>query len=172
MKPRLGIDEDKSEGLVSKMVSRITRKKSTRGIKVKGLEDMLVRFANCCHPLPGENVIGFITRGRGVTIHKHNCRHILDADPERVVEVLWEPSDQDVYLAGLKVTSVDKKGILADISSIISQKDANIIQAEVKTTVDKKGVSNFTIEVESYKQLEDIIGAVKKVENVLIVERI
>lgn len=172
LKPRLGVEEEKPAGLVSKMVSRLTRKKNTRGIKVKGLDDMLVRFANCCHPLPGEHVIGFITRGRGVTIHKHNCRHILDADPERVVEVLWEPSDEDLYLARLKVTSVDKKGILADISSIMAQKDANIIQAEVKTTMDKKGVSFFTIEVEDYQQLENIMGAIKKVKEVLIVERI
>jgi guanosine-3',5'-bis(diphosphate) 3'-pyrophosphohydrolase len=172
LKPKLGIEEKKPTGLVSKMVSRITRKKSTRGIRVKGLDDMLVRFANCCHPLPGEHVIGFITRGRGVTIHKYNCRHILDADPHRVVDVLWEPSDDDVYIARLKVVSIDKKGILADTSSIIAQKDANIIQAEVKTTMDKKGVSFFTIEVEDYKQLEDIIGAIKKIKNVLMVERL
>ncbi|MDB9822620.1 bifunctional (p)ppGpp synthetase/guanosine-3',5'-bis(diphosphate) 3'-pyrophosphohydrolase [Deltaproteobacteria bacterium] len=172
LKPKLGLEEDKPAGIVSKMVSRLTRKKSTRGIKVKGLEDLLVRFANCCHPLPGEDVIGFITRGRGVTIHKHNCRHILDADAERLVEILWEPTNDDVYLARLRITSIDKKGILADISSIMSQKDANIIQAEVTTTMDKKGVSFFTIEVENYKQLEDIMGAIKKVKEVLIVERI
>ncbi|MDY7039194.1 MAG: ACT domain-containing protein, partial [Thermodesulfobacteriota bacterium] len=153
-------------------VSRIRRKKSTQGIKVKGIDDMLVRFANCCHPLPGEHVIGFITRGRGVTIHKYNCRHIVNTDPERKVEVLWEPSDQDVYLARLKVVSIDKKGILAEVSSIMAQKDANIIQAEIKTTMDKKGISYFTIEVENYDQLKDIIMAIKKVENVFIVERI
>jgi GTP pyrophosphokinase len=171
LKPKLGIEKDRPTGLVGKVVSRIKRKKSTRGIKVKGLEDMLVRFANCCHPLPGEHVIGFITRGRGVTIHKYNCRHILDADPERVVEVLWEPTDQDVYLAGLRVTSLDKKGILANISTIMANKNANIIQAEIKTTMDRKGVSQFTIEVEDYEQLKDIMGAIKKVKNVLIVER-
>jgi guanosine-3',5'-bis(diphosphate) 3'-pyrophosphohydrolase len=172
LKPRLGIEDDKPTGLVSKMVSRITRKKSTRGIKVKGLDDMLVRFANCCHPLPGEYVIGFITRGRGVTIHKFDCRHIIDADPQRIVEVQWEPSEQEVYIAKLKVVSIDKKGILADTSAIIAKKDANIIQADVKTTTDKKGVSFFTVEVENYKQLEEIIGAIKKVKNVLMVERL
>lgn len=172
LKPKLGIVEGKPSGIVSKMVSRIKRKKSTHGIKVKGLDDMLVRFANCCHPLPGEHVIGFITRGRGVTIHKYNCRHAVDADPERLVEVLWEPSEQEVYLARLKVTSIDKKGILADTSSIMAQKDANIIQAEINTTMDKKGVSLFTIEVGNYEQLEDIMAAIKKIKNVLIVERV
>jgi len=172
LKPKLGIEEGKPAGLVSKVVSRIKRKKSTRGIKVKGLNDILVRFANCCHPLPGEHVVGFITRGRGVTIHQYNCRHILEADPERLVEVMWEPSEQDVYLARLKVTAVDKKGILANISSIMAQKDANIIQAEVKTTMDKKGISLFTIEVENFEQLQDIMGAIKRVRNVLFVERL
>ena len=172
LKPKLGIEEARPAGIVSKMVSRIKRKKSARGIKVKGLDDMLVRFAKCCHPLPGEHVIGFITRGRGVTIHHRRCRHIQDVDRERLVDVLWEPSNEDVYLANLRVTSVDKKGILADISSIMAQKDANIIQAEVKTTVDKKGIALFTIEVEDYGQLQEIIGAVKKVKNVLLVERI
>jgi guanosine-3',5'-bis(diphosphate) 3'-pyrophosphohydrolase len=92
-------------------------------------------------------------------------------DSERVVEISWEPSDEDVYLARLKVTSIDKKGILADISSIMAQRDANIIQAEIKTTMDKKGISFFTIEVENYKQLQTIMGAIKKVKNVLMVER-
>jgi len=171
LKPKLGLEED-HPSLVSKMVSRIKRKKSTHGIRVKGVEDMLVRFANCCHPLPGEHVAGFITRGRGVTIHKYNCRHILDAEPDRLVEVVWEPSDHDVYLARLRVVAHDKKGILADISAIMAQKDANILQAEIQTTMDKKGISHFTIEVENYKQLQEIMGAIKKVKDVLMVERI
>ncbi len=172
LKPRLGIDRDPSDSIVSKVVSRITRKKSTRGIKVTGIDDMLVRFANCCHPLPGEHVLGFITRGRGVTIHKYNCSHILDSDPERLVEVQWDPSNNDVYLARLKVTSEDRKGILADLSSVMSKKEANIIQAEVKTTMDRKGVAYFTLEVEDYRQLEEIMAALKKVKEVLIVERV
>ena len=171
LKPRLGAGELEPASIVSKMVSRIKGKKSTRGIKVKGVDDMLVRFANCCNPLPGEHVIGFITRGRGVSIHKDHCRHIIDAEHERLVEVLWEPSAQTVYLAKLKVTALDKKGILANISSIMAQKEANIIQAEINTTADKKGISLFTLEVENHKQLQEIMGAIKKVKDVLIVER-
>ncbi len=172
LKPKLGIQEEKPSGLVGKMVHRLKRRKSGHGIKVKGVSDMLIRFANCCHPIPGEAVIGFITRGRGITIHNKQCRHILKADPERLVEVSWEPSEEDVYLATLRVTSVERKGVLADISAIITQKDANIIQAEVKTTADKKGIAFFTIEVENYKQLYNIMATVKKVKNVLTVERL
>jgi GTP pyrophosphokinase len=138
---------------------------------VTGLEDILVRFANCCHPLPGEQVIGYITHGRGVTIHKQDCRHIADSDSDRLVEITWDPPKEDVYLSRLKVTTEDKKGILADISAVIAQKNANIVQADVRTTTDKKGICLFSMEVEGYKQLQDIIGALKKLKNVLFVER-
>ena len=172
LKPKLGVKEKKPPGLVTKMVGRIKRRKSDHGIKVKGVSDMLIHFANCCHPIPGEPVIGFITRGRGITIHNKNCVHILKAEKERLVEVSWEPSEEDTYLATLRVTSEERKGVLADVSAIMTQKDANIIQADVKTTTDNKGIALFTIDVENYKHLKDIIRAIKKVKNVLIVERI
>ena len=153
------------------MVSRF-KKRQTHGIKIRGVDNVLIRFANCCNPIPGENVIGYITRGRGVTIHKKGCRHILDAEKERLVDVLWEPSDEDLYQVKLKVTSKDKKGILAEISSIISKKNANILEADIKTTPDRKGISVFTLEVENYRQLQDIMSSIKRLKDILIVERI
>jgi GTP pyrophosphokinase len=172
LRARLGTQEkEERESLVSKMVSRIKRKKSPLGIKVKGLDDLLVRMANCCHPLPGEPVVGFLTRGRGVTIHTKDCKTMLDAERERVVDVVWEPTDHDVFVAQLKVVTTDQKGILADISTILTQKDANILQADIQTTDDRKGISHFTIEVANYKQLQQIVGAIKKIKNVLLVER-
>jgi GTP pyrophosphokinase len=172
LRARLGTEEEEErESLVSKMVSRIKRKKSTLGIKVKGLDEMLVRMANCCHPLPGEPVVGFLTRGRGVTIHTRDCRTLLGAERERVVDVVWEPTDHDVFVTRLKVVTTDQKGILADISTILTQKDANILQADIQTTDDRKGISHFTIEVENYTQLQEILGAIKKIKNVLLVER-
>ncbi len=172
LRSKLGLEAEKPAGLVSKMVSRIKRKKIPVGIKVKGLDDILVRFGQCCHPVPGERIIGFITRGRGVTVHRYSCPQMVGGDSERMVEVLWEPSDHDVYVAKIRVSSLDRKGILADITSIMAQKDANIIQAEVKTNADKKADSYFTIEVENLQQLQDIVGAIKRVRNVMIVERL
>ncbi|MBA7655908.1 GTP pyrophosphokinase [subsurface metagenome] len=172
LKPKLGIKDERPPGLVGKMVGRFKRRKGDHGIKVKGVKDMLIRFANCCHPLPGEPVIGFMTRGRGVTVHQRNCSHILNADPERLVEVSWQASKEDIYLAKIRVTSVERKGVLSDISAILTQKDANIIEAQVKTTVDRKGIALFTIEVEDYNQLQNIMGAIKRIKNVLIVERL
>ena len=170
--PPLEIKEDKSEGLVQKIVHRIKRKRGEAGIKVKGMSDMLVRFGKCCQPLPGEPVVGFITRGRGVTIHAKACRHIRDVDLDRLVEVEWERSEEVNYLARLKVTNISKPGMLANISAIIAQNEANIIDADIRTTVDKKGISTFTIEVSDYNQLRDIILKIKKIKEVLKVERI
>jgi guanosine-3',5'-bis(diphosphate) 3'-pyrophosphohydrolase len=170
--PPLDIKEDRAEGFVQKIVHRIKRKKAETGIKVKGMSDMLVRFGNCCQPLPGEPVIGFITRGRGVTIHARGCRYIKDVDPDRLVEVEWEPSKDVNYLARLKVTNTSKKGMLANISAIFAQSEANIVDADIQTTVDKKGISTFTFEVSDYGQLRDIISRIKKIKEVLKVERI
>lgn len=172
LKTKLGIKEDKAPGLVEKVVSRIRRKRGGTGIKVRGVSDMLVRFANCCHPIPGEKVVGFMTRGRGITIHQKNCRHILHADPDRVVEISWDTEQDDAHIARLRVTSMDQKGILADLSAVMTQKNANIVQADVKTTIDKKGVALFTLEVENFQQLQDIIAGLKRVKNVLKVERL
>ena len=172
LRPKLGGKEEIHQGLVSKVVSRLTRPKGDEGIKVDGVSDMLLHFANCCQPLPGEKVIGFITRGSGVAIHNENCRHAKEADPDRLVAVSWAPSEKSVYPAKLRVSTVEGKGILAELSTVFSQKDANIIQAEVKTTVDNKGIAVFTIEVEDYDQLQDIIRSIKKVRNVLMVERL
>lgn len=172
LKTKLGIKEEKAPGLVEKVVSRIRRKRGGTGIKVRGVSDMLVRFANCCHPIPGEKVVGFMTRGRGITIHQKNCRHILHADPDRVVEISWDTEQDDAHIARLRVTSMDQKGILADLSAVMTQKNANIVQADVKTTIDKKGVALFTLEVENFQQLQDIIAGLKRVKNVLKVERL
>jgi len=172
LKPKMGIREQKYPGLMSRMVHRIRRRKGEPGIKVKGMGDMLIRFAKCCHPLPGEPVVGFITRGRGLTIHHQNCSHIRKADPKRLVEVTWETSEEDIYRTKLKVISVERKGVLADVSAVITRKDANIVQADVKTTTDNKGVAVFTVEVKDFKQLQEIMMAIKKIKNVLVVERL
>ena len=110
LRPKLVDKEETHQGLVSKVVSRFTRPKADVGIKVDGVSDMLLHFANCCQPLPGENVVGFITRGSGVAIHNANCRHIKEADPDRLVAVTWAPSEKSTYPAKLRVSTVEGKG--------------------------------------------------------------
>jgi guanosine-3',5'-bis(diphosphate) 3'-pyrophosphohydrolase len=170
--PPLEIKDARGQGLVQKLVHRIKKRREAAGIRVKGMSDMLVRFGKCCHPLPGEPVIGFVTRGRGVTIHARGCRFIRDVDHDRLVEVEWERSQEVNYLARLKVTNISKKGMLAELSAIFAQNEANIVDADVQTTVDKKGISTFTLEISDYDQLRNIIAKIKKVKEVLKVERI
>jgi guanosine-3',5'-bis(diphosphate) 3'-pyrophosphohydrolase len=116
LRPRLVDKEEGAQGLVSKVVSRLTRPKTDVGIKVDGVSDMLLHFAKCCQPLPGEKVVGFITRGSGVAIHNENCRYVKEADPDRLVKVTWEPSEKNIYPAKLRVITLEGKGVLADIS--------------------------------------------------------
>jgi GTP diphosphokinase / guanosine-3',5'-bis(diphosphate) 3'-diphosphatase len=170
--PQPAIQEDESQGIIKKIAYKIKGKKEDAGIQVKGMSGILIRFGKCCHPLPGEPVIGFITRGRGVTVHAKNCHFLNDADPERLIEVEWKPSEGVNHLARLKVTNISKKGMLANISTILSQSEANIVNAELHTTVDKKGISTFTIEVTDYNQLKEIISKIKTIKEVLKVERI
>jgi GTP diphosphokinase / guanosine-3',5'-bis(diphosphate) 3'-diphosphatase len=172
LKPKLGIKDKKPPGLVTKMVHKITRHKGEKGIRVKGISDMLIRFANCCHPLPGEPVVGFITRGRGVTIHASKCPHILKTEKDRLVEVIWQTEKDETYQAVIKITTLDKRGTVADITGVLAQLDTNIIHAEIKTTIDQKGILFFTIQVTDYEQLKDIMGAMKRIRNVMMVERV
>jgi len=165
------IEEEKQEGLVQKIVHKIQRKREHKGIKIKGMRDMLIRFGKCCSPLPGEEIVGYITRGRGITIHQKDCSYIKGADPARLIDAEWESSEGITYIARLRITNISKKGMLADVSAIFSQNEANIIDADVHTTIDKKAISSFTIEVADYNQLKNIISRIKSIKEVLKVER-
>jgi GTP pyrophosphokinase len=172
IRPKIETKEEKGSGFVSKVVDLWRRRRDPAGIEVTGVSDMLVRYAQCCHPVPGDRVVGFITRGRGVSVHRENCPAIIDSVPERLVPVNWVPPRDEVFPVILRVTSVERKGVLADVSAVITQKDANIARAEIQTTMDRKGISFFTIEVKNTTQLQEITAAIKKVKDVLIVERL
>ncbi len=172
IKTHLGIKKKKRPGLVEKAVDRIKWRKKDRGIKIKGVSNVLIHFPKCCHPVPGDPVVGYITRGRGVTIHHPDCPHVLGTDPDRLIEVSWDPAETETYPARLKVVSSDSKGVLADISSRIAQKDINIIKASVKTTIDNKGIGIFTISVRDKKQIQDAIDSIRKLKNIITAERI
>ena len=167
--------EEKAQSLMDRMV-RAVRKKPRDGIKVRGVEDVLVRFAGCCSPLPGEDIVGFITQGRGVSVHIHNCKNMIGVDPQRSIAVEWD-SDQieaDVltYPVHIQVVSEDQKGVLADLSGSISGTNANITAAKVEITPDKKAVSDFTIHVADKAHLLQIIQHLKKIKSVHKVTRL
>lgn len=150
------------------------RKGSPTGILVNDIENVLINFARCCHPLPGEQVVGFITRGRGVTVHRASCPRALDIDPQRKIDVHWASATEGgkgQHAAYLKVTVQDRQGVLADVTGAISACGANIQRAQVRVTPDLMGVFEFEMTLQSLTQLQAVIRKVESVQNVLKVER-
>ncbi len=142
-----------------------------RGVRVKGIEDVLVRFARCCHPLPGEDIAGFITRGRGVTVHVASCPTGLDNDPERRVEVSWSEDAQMPRAVKIEVGCADEPGLLAAISSAISEAGVNIARAHIRT-FDDKAVNTFEIMIASSDQLRQVLQDISTVKGVYKANRV
>lgn len=147
------------------------RKKPSSAIKIQGIDDILVRYAKCCNPLPGDPVIGFITRGRGITVHNSDCSAIQHADPARRIEVEWDMKKKSSHPARVRVISKDQKGILANISSAVSNCEANIISANLTTTPDGRAVTIFSVDVVNLDQLKQVINSLHQVKGVFKVER-
>jgi len=156
---------------LGKVLEKIRKKPST-AIRIAGVEDIMVRFAKCCSPLPGDPIVGFITRGRGVTVHADDCPYIQESDPERRIEVEWDSRKTAPRAARIRVFCQDQKGMLANISTAITNCEANIISANVHSTPDHKGVNNFEVDVQNLDHLNRVINAVMKIKGVYQVERL
>jgi len=149
-----------------------TKSATSLGIALTGIEDVLVKFAHCCDPIPGDKIVGYISRGRGITIHTSQCANLRDLDPERFVEVSWSVKDKQTYSVDLLVVCQDKKGVIAELSSVISAMDINISHAEVETTQDLRAICNFRLDVLDLTQLNQVVAALRKVKCVLSIERL
>ncbi len=149
------------------------KKKNPTGVLISGLDSILVSFGRCCSPLPGESIIGFITRGKGVSIHKHDCSKALDLDPARRIEADWtsEENPHSSYTVFLKVLTHDRQGILADITHAISSCGANILKAQVRVSQNMKGILDFEITLRNLNQLQQVVTKIENVQGVLLVER-
>ena len=152
-----------------------TRPKAEQGVRIRGVEDLLVRFARCCNPLPGDQIVGFITRGRGLTVHARDCLTVAKSvlDRERIIDVEWdieEPGKRPVRVA--VYIGRDRPGILSEITGAISGKNGNITKAEVTVTDDRRGINHFVIEVADLSQLQEIMTAIRDVRDVINVERV
>ncbi|MEZ4754859.1 MAG: bifunctional (p)ppGpp synthetase/guanosine-3',5'-bis(diphosphate) 3'-pyrophosphohydrolase [Bdellovibrionota bacterium] len=142
------------------------------GVKVSGADDVLVRFAKCCQPLPGDRIVGFITRGRGITIHNANCAQVMSMDPARSVNVRWDTDISAPRKVKLSVHSQDQMGLLAKVTQAITEYSANITSAEVKTSGLGKALIGFEFTVVESRQLDQIIRAIEMVPGVIRVERV
>jgi GTP pyrophosphokinase len=146
-------------------------------VRIRGVEDLLVRFAKCCNPLPGDPIVGFITRGRGLTVHARDCLTVAKSvlDRERLINVEWdvdepEPAKRPVRIA--VYIGKDRPGLLSEITGAISSRNGNITKAEVTVTDDRRGINNFVVEVADLVQLQAIMTAIREVADVINVERV
>ena len=151
------------------------RPKPDQGVRIRGVEDLLVRFAKCCNPLPGDQIVGFITRGRGLTVHARDCLTVAKSvlDRERIINVEWdveEPAKRPVRIA--VYIGNDRPGLLSEITGAISSRNGNITKAEVTVTDDRRGINKFVVEVADLGQLQEIMTAIKDVADVINVERV
>jgi len=147
-------------------------KRNQKGILISGLDNVMVNIARCCNPLPGEDAVGFITRGRGVTVHRASCARALDMDPRRKLDVQWTTDEhQGTYVAWIKVIAQDKPGVLALVTSAISECGANIRKAQIQTTQDAKGLLEFELGINGLSQLQAVIRKVEGIPLVINVER-
>jgi len=155
-----------------KRVLQRFKKPVKEAVLVKGIDDVLIRFARCCNPLQGDDIVGFISRGKGVAVHVKGCPSVRNSDPERIIDVAWDKGTKTTRPAKLRVICHDEKGLLVNMSSVITGQEANITNATITTTPDKKAVCTFEIEVNDLSHLMNIINGLKKVKRVVKVERV
>jgi GTP pyrophosphokinase len=164
--------ETDQHSIFERLIGKVRKKKDTGGVLVRGIDDMLVRFAKCCRPVPGDPIVGYITRGQGVTVHRTSCVNALNMNPERRIEVAWNQETIETYPVRLLIRSLDRVGLLADLASNINQSGANILSANTETRDNQLVDSYFTIAVENTLQLKKVIAAVRRVRLVQGVKRI
>ena len=162
---------EESTSFLNRLMGRMKKKKPTDGVVVHGIDDVLVKFARCCQPVPGDPIAGYITRGSGVTVHRKSCVNLLKVSPERRIDVEWAADIPSQYPVKIGIRSYDKLGLLAEITTLISKHGANILSANTETGDDKQVQSAFLMTVNGTDQLEQIIRDIKKLKPVFEVKR-
>ncbi|MDR3544815.1 MAG: bifunctional (p)ppGpp synthetase/guanosine-3',5'-bis(diphosphate) 3'-pyrophosphohydrolase [Candidatus Limnocylindrales bacterium] len=142
------------------------------GVRVKGVGDLLVRFAKCCHPIPGDPIVGFITRGRGITVHLGRCPTVVnEREAARLIDVEWETAPAQTYPIAIRVEAHDRTGLLNDIAGAVAESKVNILAANVAVSQDHTATVMATLEVASVSQLARVMGRIERVKDVLSVQR-
>jgi len=169
---KLDQKEEQDESRLKSLIQKITRTGSKDALLIKGIDNVMVRYAGCCNPVPGDRVVGFITRGRGVTIHSIDCHSVVDEDSNRKVEVEWDSTKEYSYPVRIRIYSDDKKGLLAEISSSIASNEANITNARVETTDDRRAIGTFELQIRDLNHLKKVIKSLEKIKGIHRVERV
>lgn len=164
--------ESQPQSMLGQLFKKVARKSSGGGVVVQGIEDVLVRYGRCCNPLPGDPIIGFVTRGRGITVHQPSCSRAIDVDPARRIEVSWDPHGTYSRPVSLRVLTADRPGILATLSQVFTDHSVNISQANCRVIDADRAVNTFEVTMRDAEQLRKVIGEIKALRGVLAVERL
>ncbi|PJJ55403.1 RelA/SpoT family protein [Compostimonas suwonensis] len=147
---------------------------SDSGVLVRGAPDILVKLAKCCTPVPGDKIVGFVTRGAGVSVHQADCHNVTSLlnEPERMIEVEWAPSSKSVFLVQIQVEALDRSGLLSDVTRVLSEHHVNILSATVNTSSDRLAISRFVFEMGDTTHLDRVLNAVRRIDAVYDVYRV
>jgi len=159
-------------GRLTEMLKKVAGRPTKQGVRINGIDDVLLRFGRCCNPVPGDSIVGFITRGRGITVHTLGCEKVLSTDPERRVDVSWDVKGDFKRPVTVRVITGDRTGLLAEISKTFSEKGVNISQANCRLTGDDRAVNTFEVSISDLRQLKDCIHAIERIQGVFSVERV
>ena len=145
---------------------------STRGLRIQGVDGLMVRYAACCQPVPGDRVVGYVTRGRGVSVHRADCPNLLQLahEPERRLEIVWQRMEGERFLIRLAIEASDRRGLYADLATAVGEAGTDIRSLELKST-DGRVNGACLVEVENLIQLEKVVKALRKVKGVVEVVR-
>lgn len=164
------IPDSEKESKIRRLVSKIT-KRAEAPVEVGGVDGVVVRFAKCCNPIPGDKIFGFITRGRGLTIHTEDCPNVHSYDEQRRVQVAWRPQEGKTFSVRIRVSGIDRTGLLSDISTIMSSNKVNILNVHATTLPDKTAIGIYEVEIQNTDQLYKMFKSISKVKGVKTVER-
>ncbi len=168
-----GTEEDLAE--VTTPSRRVARPRfNESGVVVKGAEDVWVKLARCCTPVPGDEIVGFVTKGQGVSVHRTDCGNIstLQREPERMLDVEWAPTSASVFLVQIQVEALDRSRLLSDVTRVLSDAHVNILSASVSTSDKRVALSKFTFEMGDTQHLDHVLNAVRRIEGVFDVYRV
>ena len=168
--------EEKQEDVIKITKPAQKRSKSKDGVIIEGIENCLIKFSKCCSPLPGDNIIGFITRGHGVSIHKRDCTNVpkvieLSEEPERWIEASWDADVKEEFTATLSITCLDRVGLMADVSKVIADMRVMIYGINTKSKKDGRASIELTLAVNGIEHLQGVMAKILKINGILDVER-
>ncbi|WP_069649399.1 RelA/SpoT family protein [Caloranaerobacter ferrireducens] len=165
--------EDKRDEEIVKQTRNNKEYRPAQGVKIKGIDNIMVRFSKCCNPVPGDEIIGYITRGRGVSIHRKDCPNIADLSiQDRFIEVEWDDAKKVSYLAEIQIKATDRSGLLSEITQLLTEKNLTVTSLNARTNREKIALINLVLEIKSVEQLNELMRRIRSINGVIDVYRV